>query len=262
MPVNNVRNLGADRRSIKEVEQMQNMLLEGSGEVFRKRNYHNDSEAVHDRNIVQNYVEGVTHAIGEPWQKIARYDQNGDEIRTPFWSVEFDEMVFPDKNGQYKFWNQQYIDKQIEIEEHIEEKVNKMMRFCILNETLCREVLDVSNDYYQWILGAIPGTGKAEVQNAVGLSGAMQKLDGTIVAIKSLPAGSIEQTQALSKLRFVCRLHRSRFLTQKLHKHVKQDAEKEVSNKPNPGMADLFVKHNPNANIVSSKASAPSPSTE
>jgi hypothetical protein len=244
--------MNAPHRKLSEIESISTRILEGSSKEFKKRNYKDEASAVHDRNYAQNYVEGVSNAIGEPVSYIARMDSKGNAINVPFYSPELGEMVFPDERGGYKYWNADYLEKQIQIEEEIRAKVDRMMRACVTTPEMCREVLDVTDDYYKELLLPITGGGKAEVQAKMGMADEMQKIDGTVEAMLGLPSGSLLQTQALSKLRLVCRKHRHRFLVHDLHKHTAEEAAKVATNKPNPAMHAAFVAANDNigADIV------------
>jgi len=123
-------------------------------------------------------------------------------------------MVFPDADGFVRRVNEQWLQRELEVENAIEDKVDRIMKYAIANDRMCMDILNLNDEEYYALLG--PGGGAD-----VGLKDPdMLKIDGTVGSIKRTPAGSISQTEKLSKLRFVCKELRYRVAFQNVHRHL------------------------------------------
>jgi len=133
-------------------------------------------------------------------------DAGGNAIKTPYYSDAVKGIVYPDPQGRVRIINEEYMNTIRETEEYIENQVTEIMKYCVSSETSCKIALNLNDAQYDNMLGPNEAEGVK-----LNMSNEMAKLDGRILYIKSLPANSVTQSQALSKLRFITNLRREHF---------------------------------------------------
>lgn len=205
-------------------------LAEGSYAMVGGRNAHSADASFADRQNIDVHVAAMKQAIGSKWQYVTRTDENGTDVSHPYFDPEIGEMVYPDDTGRVRSVNKQYLDKMLEIENYIEDKVDKIMTYAVVSEDMCKDILNLSDREYTAILapvGAGVSMGDAARQKDIGMeSRQMQELDGRIHNIKASPAGSISQTEKISKLRYVVRALRQRVAIRDLNRPIASDVAK------------------------------------
>jgi hypothetical protein len=192
-------------------------LAEASYSKMGGRNHTSADSSFADRSHIDVHVAAMQQAIGSKWQYVTRADADGGETH-PYFDPEVGEIVYPDDKGRVKTMNKQYLDTMLSIENAIEDKVDQIMQYAIASEQMCMDILDLTYDEYVRLL-APQKAGNSE-QTKLKMSVEMTALDGTITSIKSTPAGSITQTEKISKLRYVCRALRKRVAIRDIHRHI------------------------------------------
>lgn len=223
-----------ERQKIGDQKSFSSLLLEGGYTHMGGRKKQSEAASLYDRHHVANFAENAKNTIGEKWVYVTYHDSKGEAILTPFYSPGIG-MVYPDELGRVRKLNKDYLKTQVEIHKHIENKVTEMMRLCVVSDEMACDVLDLDENTYKSYLEA--------TKKYPGMSDKMAEIDGTVTAIKSLPADSVSQVQALSKLRYLCKQLRHRFASEDFHRDL-ADAKKVTSDAPNND--DLLVKANPN----------------
>ena len=198
-------------------------IIEASYKTMGGRKHTDALSSVADRKHVQSYIEQIEASLGEKWLYETRYDMNGDPITEPYYHPLTGDMVFPDKKGKIRILNHDYLQKQIEIETYIEDKVDNMMKKCVVSDQVCMDILNLDENEYILHLGK----GNTPFGSADAVE--FKNIDGRVSSIKATPAGSLTQTEKLSKLRYVVKALRHRYAEQDMHRNV-QDAGKNADN--------------------------------
>lgn len=239
---------------------LESRILETSYKMAGGRNYSSAEASFADRKHQQSYVEQLKIALGDKWSYSQHMGIDRNPNFDPYYDPEAGEMVFPSSKGDVRFLNHDYIMKMKQIEEFIEDKVDYMMKFCVISDELCQDALDLDVTAYDALLQPVGGgkNGSAKQQTDLNMDDEMQKLDARIISIKSTPAGSILQTQKLSKLRVVARALRHRFVVKDINRHI-EDAKKLASNEVSFETSKAIRAGNPNEGIPGLKAPPPAP---
>lgn len=207
---------------VKSKAALLSKLSEASYSMMGGRSHATADSSFADRDHIATHVAAMQQAIGSKWQYVARTDDDGVVDTQPYFDPDVGDMVYPDDKGRVRTVNQQYLDKMLEIENYIENKVDIMMSYCVASKDLCKDVLNLGEKEYFEILG--PDASGRQVSE--GMSREMAELDATIDSIKASPAASITQTAKISKLRWVCRQLRQRFAIRNMYRHVNEDVNR------------------------------------
>lgn len=165
-----------------------------------------------DRNRLITYNENLHEQIGEKWVYRKMLGQDKKPSTLPYYDAETDSMVFPDSEGDVRILNKEYILKKREMDAYIEKQVDQMVKDSVISDSLAKDVLDLNDLSYVALLGSVDADtdekGDLAAQKKLGMGNEMRKIDARVSTIRSIPAGSLSQTQALSKLRFLCKARR------------------------------------------------------
>ncbi|MDP2059186.1 MAG: hypothetical protein Q8J97_05555, partial [Flavobacteriaceae bacterium] len=144
-------------------------------------------------------LDNLVNGGGDKITFVTVSGEDGNPIKIPYVG-EDGNLVFPNDEGVVRSINGGYLARWKEINDQVEDKIDDVMEFCIISDDLARFVLGLSED--RWNELCAVGGGED-----IGMSKELAKLECDMTYIKSLPSGSISQTQALSKLRFIVRKH-------------------------------------------------------
>lgn len=236
-------------QKVTELPSIDKLILEGSYSKQGGRNSQSASASIADRNHTANYVEAFKNAVGEEWTYTGHRDKKGNPILTPYYDHECGEMVFPDKDGYIRAVNKDYVEQMVQMEQVIEDKVDRMVEKAKKSENLCKMVLNLDVGSYDKFLAPITSGGDAAIQTSANMSTDMQALDGRFLALRSLPTGSMSQIAALSKLRAAAYARRHVYYERDLHRHV-GDAGHDATNKEDAEALKKVVDNNPMATVT------------
>lgn len=175
-------------------------------------------------NIKKNkkYLETVDDAIGDPYVYIGYRDSKGNAIKDPFYSHEVGDFVNPEYDGYARIINDKFIDSKAREAQLLEEKALELYNMCVKSDEMAMICLNFSNDEYNNVLGP-----RGQM---TGMSAEMAQLDGRVGTLKGLPAGSALQTQAASKLHFVCSKRLDKYRVIKTHRSI--EGARTAANQP------------------------------
>jgi len=212
-------------------------ITEASYKTMGGRKFTDALSAVADRKHVQSYIAEIENSLGEKWLYETRHDMEGHPIIEPYFHPLTGDMVFPDAKGKVRILNGAYLEKQKEIESYIEDKVDRMMSLCVISDEMCMDVLNLTKEEYRNHLskGKIP-FGDADAEE-------FKDIDGRVLSIKATPAGSMSQTEKLSKLRYVTKMLRHRYAEQDMHRTV-ADASNNANNSGDAGVKASLITNN------------------
>jgi hypothetical protein len=206
---------------------LSNIISSVGSKKFNDNRHTSADASFHDRKRMQDFLNSYAGNLGEAHIIVNRKGSNGQASTEPYYDGEIGDFVVPDAKGDVRILNEDFMNTVLEAELEIERKVDRIMEYCVASETLCKLALGLDDGTYVKLLG--PNSKIDELNNDYAdeykMSTEMGTIDGRISFIRSLPAKSPTQTQALSKLRLVCRWLRHRFNMKNLHKRPVQDTK-------------------------------------
>jgi len=182
--------------------------------------YTDSDSAILNRNAMINGAKTYSESIGDRVYFVTYHDENGKVIKCPI-SGDNGEIELPDNKGRYRRINDAWLDAELETSRAVEDRVDRQMK----------DIVDMTDNTVQIAMGYT----KAEYDSLFGSNGSiagmqpeMAKFDCHLNVIRGLPTGSILQTQALSKLRYIVRerpitIHRSKVNPSKDSKNTDKD---------------------------------------
>ena len=150
-----------------------------------------------ERNKVFNNAQAYATNFGDRIFYTQYLDEKGDVIYAP--SRDDDgNIILPDDKGRFRKINQEWLDRIRDTFLAKQKLVDANMEYLISAE----------DEDAASLLGFTPDDWKTKIACAnkglPGMSDEMMKLDCQLSIIRGYPTGSVLQTQALSKLRFIC----------------------------------------------------------
>ena len=129
------------RKIADDKDKVEFKILEANYRKQGGRKFSTADASVADRRHVESYIESYKHALGEKWTYSSRKGQDGDPITVPYYDPDvvaadgtMVDIVFPDKNGDVRSLNKQYMDELIRMEEAIEKKVDRITELCVISD--------------------------------------------------------------------------------------------------------------------------------
>jgi hypothetical protein len=169
----------------------------------------------------EKFLETVDDAIGDPYVFIGYKDAKGNAINKPFYLQEVGDYVVP-QGGYARVLNDKWLSAKTREAQLIEQKTLELYNSCVMSDEHAQICLDLSPADYDNILGP-----RGQM---AGMSAEMAALDGRVGTLKGLPAGSALQTQAASKLHFVCSKRLDKFRV--INTHRSTEGARTAANQP------------------------------
>lgn len=181
-----------------------NMLFGGGGSasLLGLKNYGSTEANLAHRNEAEKHMRNIMEGGGDKVMMTCIKGADGNPITQPYLDGD-GEVVFPNKDGDVRAINGGFLSMMKEIHDNLENKIDQAMEFCIIDDEMARFVMGINKDDWKKYTNKMS---KAESE-ALGMSEELGDIQCDITYIKSLPSGSISQTQSLSKLRHLVRIH-------------------------------------------------------
>ena len=141
--------------------------------------YSNPADQILERNKVCNNAQAYATNYG---------DRVFHDNRTDLKSI-------PAEDGKHRFVNETWINREYDVYMAVQKRIDQQMKWCVISDEIARQVMGYTDAKWTEVTGP---------KGLPGMDPEMAKLNCKISYIKSLPTDSVLQTQALSKLRYIC----------------------------------------------------------
>lgn len=185
-----------------EIPSIQHLIFSGgiNASSIGAVNHGSTESNIAQRGSVFTTLDNIMNGGGDKITYQQFMGQDGEPIKLPYVDSDTGHLVYPNEKGVVRAINGGFLSQWKELNDQLEDRIDEVMEYCIISDELSQFVLGISKESWEKLTKAGQG-------EDIGMSEELAKLNCGISYIKSLPANSVSQTGALSKLRFIVRVH-------------------------------------------------------
>ena len=114
-----------------------------------------------------------------------------NQLCAPLGTENNGEISLPDETGRHRYINGTWIDREYEVYQAVQKRIDQQMKWCVISDEIARQVMGFTKAKWDEIASKDGTYGDMDPE--------MAKNDCHISYIKSLPTDHIQQTFSLSK---------------------------------------------------------------